>query len=158
MFFILLKILCLAIFFACFCRKSNDDKEANEFLNDDKINLENDEEYLHLADNKSLFTYRPRPRIDRLNQAQVAAARHQRLKEVQMWSFIREASMYICFITVLSVLVYTSRRPDSYLQVDHFRNYFLNTRQPDLDYTQVCFFIIYSFDNNNNNQCLDFNN
>ena len=131
----------MAIFFACFCRKSNDDKEAHEFLHEDKINLDNDEEYLHITDDKSLFTYRPRVRIDRLNQAQIAVARHQRLKEVQMWSLIREASMYICFITVLSVLAYSNRRPDSYLQVDHFRKYFLNTRQFDLDYTQVCFII-----------------
>ena len=43
----LLKIICLAIFFACFCRKSNDDKEANEFLDNNQIDLDNDEEYLH---------------------------------------------------------------------------------------------------------------
>ncbi len=129
----------MAIFFAFFCRKSNDDKEANEYLDDNQINLDNDEEYLHLTGNKSLFTYRPRVRIDRLNQAQIALARHQRLKEIQMWSLIREASMYICFLTVLTVLVYSNRRVDSFLQVDHFRKYFLNSRQIGLDYTQVCF-------------------
>jgi hypothetical protein len=43
----LLKILCLAIFFAFFCRNSDDDKEANEYLNDNQFDLDNDEEYLH---------------------------------------------------------------------------------------------------------------
>jgi len=43
----LLKIICLAIFFAFFCRNSNDDKEANELLDDNQLDLDNDEEYLH---------------------------------------------------------------------------------------------------------------
>lgn len=43
----LLQILCLAIFFAFFCRKSNDDKEADEYLDENQINLDADEEYLH---------------------------------------------------------------------------------------------------------------
>lgn len=42
-----LKILCLAIFFAFFCRKSDDDKEANGYLDDNQINLDTDEEYFH---------------------------------------------------------------------------------------------------------------
>ncbi len=43
----LFQILSLAIFFAFFCRKPNDDLEANEHLSEDKIELDNDEEYLH---------------------------------------------------------------------------------------------------------------
>jgi hypothetical protein len=35
--FVLLKIICLAIFFACFCRNANEDKEANEYLDDDQV-------------------------------------------------------------------------------------------------------------------------
>jgi hypothetical protein len=37
----------LAIFFACFWRNSDDDKEASEFLDDNQVDLDNDEEYLH---------------------------------------------------------------------------------------------------------------
>jgi hypothetical protein len=43
----LLKILCLAIFVACVYRNSNDDKEANEYLDDKQFDLDSDEEYLH---------------------------------------------------------------------------------------------------------------
>ena len=43
----LLKILCLAIFFAFFFGNSNDDKEANEHLDDNQIDLDNDEDYFH---------------------------------------------------------------------------------------------------------------
>jgi hypothetical protein len=38
----------LTIFFACFCHNSNDDEEAIEYLDDNQIDLDNDEEYLHL--------------------------------------------------------------------------------------------------------------
>jgi hypothetical protein len=43
-----MKVLCLAIFFAFFFRNSNDDKEAKEFIDDNQVDLQNDEEYLHL--------------------------------------------------------------------------------------------------------------
>ena len=44
-----LQIIGLAIFFALFCRaKGKDkDKEAAEFIDDDAMGLEDDEEYLH---------------------------------------------------------------------------------------------------------------
>jgi len=45
--FVLLKIICLAILFACFCRNANEDTEANEYLDDNQVDLDNDEEYLH---------------------------------------------------------------------------------------------------------------
>jgi polycystin 1L2 len=44
-----LKILSLAIFFACFCRNTNDDQEANEYLDDNQIDLDIDEDYLQVC-------------------------------------------------------------------------------------------------------------
>jgi len=42
-----LKILSLAIFFSCFIRKSDNDKEAAEYLEDNfDLDLNGDEEYL----------------------------------------------------------------------------------------------------------------
>ncbi len=37
----------MAIFFAFFFRNSNDDKEAKEYIDENQIDLNNDEEYLH---------------------------------------------------------------------------------------------------------------
>jgi hypothetical protein len=37
----------LAIFFACFCQNSSEDKEASEYLDDNQVDLNTDEEYLH---------------------------------------------------------------------------------------------------------------
>ena len=42
-----LKIVSLAILFAFFCGKPNDDTEAQEFLDDQSVGLDHDEEYLH---------------------------------------------------------------------------------------------------------------
>jgi hypothetical protein len=42
-----MKVLCLAIFFAFFFRNANEDKEAKEYIDDNQIDLNHDEEYLH---------------------------------------------------------------------------------------------------------------
>ncbi|UJR06650.1 hypothetical protein I4U23_010936 [Adineta vaga] len=132
-----LKIISLAIIFACFCRQSNDDKEANELLDDNAISLDADEEYLHITKKQSLFTYRSPIRANRLNETQVTHLRHQRLKELQMWSIIREMLLYLCFLSLLYVIIYSNRDSNAFLQVNHLRKYFLNLRQNDLDYTKV---------------------
>ena len=50
----------MAIIFTCFCRNSKKDREANEFLDDDQIGLELDEEYFHKTevDLLDIFQYR----------------------------------------------------------------------------------------------------
>ena len=45
--YVALQIICLAIFFALFCRSNDKDKEAAEFIEDDQAALDGDEEYLH---------------------------------------------------------------------------------------------------------------
>ncbi|UJR18699.1 hypothetical protein I4U23_005606 [Adineta vaga] len=132
-----LKIISLAILFACFCKESNDDKEANELLDDNQIGLDADEEYLHTIKKKSLFTYRSPIRADRLNETEVIHLRHQRLKEIQMWSFIKEILINLCFLSLLYVIIYSNRDSNAFLQVNHLRKYFLNSRQIDLDYTKI---------------------
>ncbi|CAF4278821.1 unnamed protein product, partial [Adineta steineri] len=112
-----LKIIALAIFFACFCQNSSDDKEANEYL-------DNDEEYLHLIKN-SLFTYRQPIHVDRLNETERNPARIERLKEILL---------YLCFITVLYIIIYSNRDLNSFLQVNHSRKFFFNSRQIDYDH------------------------
>jgi hypothetical protein len=101
-----------------------------------------------------LFTYRPRNQTRRLNEAEIACARNQRLKEIHMWTIIQEALLYLCFLSVLSVITYSTGQTNSCLQVDHLRSYLLNSRQVDLDYTQVCFYLSFTF---YNNKYLDFN-
>ncbi|UJR18997.1 hypothetical protein I4U23_022127 [Adineta vaga] len=132
-----LKIVSLAIIFACFCRESNDDKEANELLDDNDIGLEVDEEYLHTIKNKSLFTYRSPNRANRLNETEVIHLRQQRLKQIQMRSIIYEILLYLCFLSFLYVIIYSNRDSNAFFKVNHLRKYFLNSRQIDFDYTKI---------------------
>ncbi len=47
----------MTIFFACFIRNTNDDKEATEYLDDDDLGLANDEEYLHSIEVSLFFEF-----------------------------------------------------------------------------------------------------
>ncbi len=94
-----------------------------------------------------MFNYQRSVRINRLTQGEIEYARVQRLKQIHMWSIIREALTYLCFLSFLFVITYSNPNSNSFLQVDHLRKYLLNSRQTDLDYTKVCFLYFY------NNKC-----
>ena len=70
----------------------------------------------------------------------MSCARDQRLKEIQMWSIIRETLIYLGFLSLLYVVVYSNNQSNSSLQVNHLKKYFLNSRQVDPDYTKGEFF------------------
>jgi hypothetical protein len=125
----------VAIFFIFISRKTDDDKEEDECLNIDHFDSANHEEYTHSTKDCSLFTYRPRVRAVRLNEAEVACARQQRLKEIHMWTIISQIITHLCYFSLLCVVIYSNRNENTFLQVNHLRKFFLNTRQ--IDYTKV---------------------
>ncbi|CAF3754605.1 unnamed protein product [Adineta steineri] len=133
-----IKIICLVIFFICFCRNSKDDKETSEYINeDDEFNISNDEEYLHSLEYHSLFSSQSRKSINRLNENEITNARDQRLKEIQMWAIIREFIICFTFAILVFIITYSSLEQHSFYQVNHLRAYFLNERQTSADYTQI---------------------
>ncbi|CAF1000565.1 unnamed protein product [Adineta steineri] len=133
-----IKIICLAIFFICFCRNSKDEKETSEYINeDDEFNISNDEEYLHSLEYRSIFSSQSRKSINRLNANEIIYARDQRLKEIQMWTIIREFFIYFIFAILVFIITYSNREQHSFSQVNHLRAYFLNQRQTTADYTQI---------------------
>ncbi|CAF1360361.1 unnamed protein product, partial [Adineta steineri] len=133
-----IKIICLAIFFICFCRNSKEEKETSEYINeDDEFNISNDEEYLHSLEYHSLFSPQSRKSINRLNENEIVYARDQRLKEIQMWAVIREFLIYFIFAILVFIITYSNREQHSFYQVSHLRAYFLNQRQTTADYTKI---------------------
>ncbi|CAF3719120.1 unnamed protein product, partial [Adineta steineri] len=133
-----IKIICLAIFFICFCRNSKDEKETSEYINeDDEFNISNDEEYLHSLEYRSIFSSQSRKSINRLNENEIVYARDQRLKEIQMWAIIREFIIYFIFATLVFLITYSNREQHSFFQVNHLRAYLLNQRQTTADYTNI---------------------
>ncbi|CAF0948798.1 unnamed protein product [Adineta steineri] len=133
-----IKIICLAIFFICFCPNSNNEKETSEYINedDDKFNLSNDEDYLHSPEFHSLFPSPSLKSINRLNKNEIAYARDQRLKEIQMWKIIREFLINLIFAILIFIITYSNREQHSFFQVNHLRA-LLNQRQTAIDYTKI---------------------
>lgn len=125
--------------FACFCRQINkDDPQENELIDDaEDLHLKADEEYLH-STRASSYTMRATVTLVSLSEHEVIHARQDRLKEIEMWSIIRRCISYLVFLSLISTIIYSSREHNSFFQVQHLRSYFLNTRQPDLDFMQVC--------------------
>ena len=75
----------------------------------------------------------------------MACARRERVKEIQMWSIIRELFSYLAFLILISLIVYSNQQANSFVQVRHLRRYFLNTRQIDQSYLKVRLFFLVEF-------------
>lgn len=129
----------MAIFFACFIRKSDHDKEAAEYLDDNiELNLGDDEEYLQSINARSTpFSHRSYTRVNRLAKEELNHIRQQRLRELKMWSMIQEMLSYFCFLCLLYSVSYSNLNPNEFYQVDHLKKFILNSRQSNLDYTKV---------------------
>ncbi|UJR09103.1 hypothetical protein I4U23_013350 [Adineta vaga] len=133
-----IKILCLAVFFALFCRNSTNDKEASEYIDDDRIEFDDTgDNDLHGSENHGIFNPQTMKSAKRLNENEIRDAREQRLKEMQMWSIIREFLIYVIFATLIFVITYGNREANSFHQVNHLRSYLFNTRQSTVDYTKI---------------------
>ena len=85
-------------------------------------------------------------RVNRLDESEVAYARQERLKEVQMWSIIREFVLYFIFLSLIFIITYSNHDENSFLQVNHLQKYFINSRQINSDFTKVCFPCFILFD------------
>ena len=79
----------------------------------------------------------PSVRANRLEQGEVTWAREKRLKEIQMWSIVREFFAYLAFLSLLFLLAYSNGNVNAFYQVQHLRYAFHNTRQIDGDFTKV---------------------
>ena len=113
-------------------RSSNDDEQGSEHF-ENSAHLAADEEYLHSTKHVSPLACRP---IRRESSA-VVLLREQRLREVKMWAMVREVVTYFCFLLLINLLASSRLDTNSFVQVDHLRHLFLNTRQSQCDYTRI---------------------
>lgn len=118
-----LKILALSIVFICLCRKSDDDQTANEYLDENQLDLDDNEEYLH-SKIEPIFISRSKIPTTRLDETELELARQDRLKEIRMWSVIRETLTYLIFLSLIFAITYSHRTTDTFQQVNHLRKYF----------------------------------
>ncbi|UJR12878.1 hypothetical protein I4U23_017052 [Adineta vaga] len=128
-----IKIICLAIFFALFIRRSTNDKEEKQFVVDDQIDFH---DYVNSTE-ICLFSSQSSKRIYRLSQNQIEFAREQRLQQLEMFKILKEFFVYFLFALLVFLITYSNQEPNSFLQVQHLQRYFLNRRQTQLDYTKI---------------------
>ncbi|CAF3428948.1 unnamed protein product, partial [Rotaria sp. Silwood2] len=86
---------------------------------------------------QSPFTHRTQIHVNRLDENELVGARDRRVKELHMWSIIRELLTYLCFLMIIYLTTYSNINPNAFLQVKQLRNFFLNTKQIDRDYTKI---------------------
>jgi hypothetical protein len=90
--------------------------------------------------NNTFSTNQSFTRVRRLSKTKVAEARSSRLREIQMWSFVQQLLIYSCYLSILYAVSYANRNPHSYQQVQHLRNFFLNSHNSTYNYMKVLFF------------------
>ena len=128
-----LKIIGLTIILLFFCRNRTDEKEEKEYI--DEIDLEFDENQQENIDS-SLVTSLSTKQVNRLEKNEIDYAREQRLKEVRMWSILREFGICLLFLFLILSMTYANREENSYFQVAHFRNFFFDS-ETKFDYRRI---------------------
>ena len=128
LFLLLSKIGLLAIFFACCSRKTDEDPQVADYLDDD---LEIDEQ------NDSPFHIQPVARPRRLDPQTLAKVRQERLREMKMWSIIQEIILHLCFVFFANVVVYSQFQPNASYHVQHLHSFFSSRRHTSMNYQQV---------------------
>ncbi|CAF3507643.1 unnamed protein product [Rotaria sordida] len=130
-----IKVIFLAIFFALFIRRDDDDNIIDS--DNDDIFLDGDEEYLHALDDRSLLTFRSKSGHIPLTQGELADARHKRLNEIKMWAIIRELLAYSSFLWILYVVSYSNRDPNAFYLMKHLRADLLDVNSATNDFTKI---------------------
>ena len=115
----------MAIFFAFFCRNSDVDQQEAEFIDDE----------IHPTKTPIISPFHQR--FNRLDKEEIRWAREQRLKEIEMWSIIREIGSYLIFLSVLYFITFSNTNSNAFYQVQHLRNFFLNTKQNENSFTKI---------------------
>jgi hypothetical protein len=75
------------------------------------------------------------------------AARKQRLKEIQMWSVIREILFYAFFLWILLVISYRNVSTDSYNYKHNMQKVFILTNDTNKAFSKVNVFFLFLFTN-----------
>jgi hypothetical protein len=74
-----------------------------------------------------------------LSDHEIAWARDQRLKQIHMWSIIREVTAYLAFLVLLYLSTYSNLTEDSFLEVNHLRKFFVQPNPYSPDFSKVTF-------------------
>lgn len=75
--------------------------------------------------------------MNRLDKIDLSFARVDRQREIQIRTVIREICLFAVFLSILYIFIYSNRNTNSFYQVQHLRNFFLNSKNSTYDYSKV---------------------
>jgi hypothetical protein len=140
----------LAVFFALFIRNLNndDDDEMTEHIDSaHHVSLMQNKEQYDRNKDTSIFISRSHTRANRLTKYEVEEARSRRLRNIQMWSIIREILSYLFFLWIIYAISYSNRNENAFRQVNHLRRFFMNIGHVNHDYTKVKYLDFFFLEN-----------
>ena len=109
----------MAIFLALVVKKP----DQGEFqITEDSIKLAEDEEFLHQSTAGQPGEKSVKTKLLPPDRARLIAMRNARMKELKMFSVIREIAMFYVFLSLVLIIAYTHRDPVAFHQTNNFVN------------------------------------
>nr|KAG5709464.1 hypothetical protein BaRGS_023146 [Batillaria attramentaria] len=132
-----IKVFLVAIFLSLIIKNPGEEEEEDEAHDEETTKLANDEIPLHTM-NDAFGHARPRKiGYKPPDRAELEAAREKRLKEIQMWSVVREVIVYAFFLWILLVISYRNRNANTFLYKDTMERVFIKNNLTDVDFEKV---------------------
>ncbi|XP_064641904.1 uncharacterized protein LOC135496476 isoform X2 [Lineus longissimus] len=135
-----IKVFLVALFFSLVLKKADDDGDEDE-EDEEEPELQYDEQWLNQPNGQGTFGV-TKPRMIAYkppDPVQLEKYRENRLKELKMYSIIKEVLSYCLYVWVLLSVSYSFRDPDSYTLQDEMVNVFIHSNKgdPGADYRKI---------------------
>ncbi|GFN94987.1 polycystic kidney disease 1 2-like protein, partial [Plakobranchus ocellatus] len=131
-----LKVILFAMLLTLIFKKTGDkydDSDADDLEQDTS-----DLDYLHATTDSATATAKPKAGpLKAPSREEVEQLRTERLKEVKMWSVIREIIFYCIFILVLLALCHINRGPDNFWYKDTMFRTFIKSTDTDINFEEI---------------------
>ncbi|XP_077979558.1 polycystin-2-like protein 2 [Glandiceps talaboti] len=130
-----IKVILIGLFIALVLKTPNADEDEDAEEDEEDYELNEDEEWLHTKSahepaKERKLAYKPP------DEKELSKAREQRVKEMKMYSIIREILFYIFFLWLLLIISYGNRDPNSYSYMEHLSTILMKD-DPYNDYMKV---------------------
>ncbi|KAK8728348.1 hypothetical protein OTU49_009244 [Cherax quadricarinatus] len=125
------KIFFMALLLSAIC-KPDDVEEDDSEEDEEEMELQYDEAWLHRGGEP-----RKRKLMDNMvSEEALSKLRQARLKELEMWSMLKEVISYTFFLWIFLIITYSNRDRNEYLLHENLRKAFIHEGR-DMDFTQV---------------------
>ncbi|XP_025099956.1 uncharacterized protein LOC112567446 isoform X4 [Pomacea canaliculata] len=132
-----IKVFLMAIFMSLIIKNPGDDEDEEE-IDEETTKLASDEIPLHPMNSESYGAARPRKiGYKPPDRRELEAARDRRMKEIQMWSVVREVIIYSFFLWILMLISYRTSNSNTFLYKDTMERIFITNVDTDVDFSSI---------------------